>query len=73
MEMHREVVEDGVPECKVGFNIENVSVKELCYAFIPHDSGNKYYKGAEDFLAEVGVTKFFLTDFQFTRKSLLNF
>ncbi|KAB5394177.1 elongation factor 1-alpha, partial [Parabacteroides distasonis] len=55
VEMHHEALEEAVPGDNVGFNVKNVSVKELRRGFVAGDSKNNPPKGAADFYAQVIV------------------
>ncbi|CAG0879177.1 unnamed protein product [Cyprideis torosa] len=55
VEMHHEALEQAVPGDNVGFNIKNVSVKELRRGYVASDSKNNPAKGAADFTAQVIV------------------
>lgn len=55
VEMHHEALQEAVPGDNVGFNVKNVSVKELRRGFVAGDSKNNPPKGAADFTAQVIV------------------
>ncbi|EPR59423.1 putative elongation factor 1-alpha (EF-1-ALPHA), partial [Toxoplasma gondii GT1] len=55
VEMHHEVMEQAVPGDNVGFNVKNVSVKELKRGYVASDSKNDPAKGCATFLAQVIV------------------
>jgi len=55
VEMHHEVLTEGVPGDNVGFNIKNVSVKEIRRGFVCSDSNNDPAKEAGSFNAQVIV------------------
>ncbi|KAB5433374.1 elongation factor 1-alpha, partial [Bacteroides thetaiotaomicron] len=55
VEMHHEALEEAVPGDNVGFNVKNVSVKELRRGFVAGDSKNNPPKGAAGFYAQVIV------------------
>ncbi|PFH34729.1 putative elongation factor 1-alpha (EF-1-ALPHA) [Besnoitia besnoiti] len=55
VEMHHEVLEQAVPGDNVGFNVKNVSVKELKRGYVASDSKNDPAKGCATFLAQVIV------------------
>ncbi|OXB71646.1 UNVERIFIED_CONTAM: hypothetical protein H355_005364 [Colinus virginianus] len=55
VEMHHEVLEEAVPGDNVGFNVKNVSVKELKRGYVASDSKNDPAKGCASFLAQVIV------------------
>jgi elongation factor 1-alpha len=55
VEMHHEYVTEGVPGDNVGFNIKNVSVKELRRGYVCGDSKNSPPTPAADFTAQVIV------------------
>lgn len=54
VEMHHEALQEAVPGDNVGFNVKNVSVKELRRGYVAGDSKNNPPKGAADFTAQVG-------------------
>ncbi|XP_050310859.1 elongation factor 1-alpha-like [Anthonomus grandis grandis] len=56
VEMHHEALQEAVPGDNVGFNVKNVSVKELRRGYVAGDSKNNPPKGAADFLAQVIAT-----------------
>lgn len=55
VEMHHESLPEALPGDNVGFNIKNVSVKEIKRGNVCGDSKNDPPKGAKTFLAQVGV------------------
>nr|AAL78750.1 elongation factor-1 alpha [Locusta migratoria] len=55
VEMHHEALQEAVPGDNVGFNVKNVSVKELRRGYVAGDSKNNPPKGAADFTAQVIV------------------
>jgi elongation factor 1-alpha len=55
VEMHHEQLEAGYPGDNVGFNVKNVSVKEIRRGNVAGDSKNDPPKGAESFNAQVIV------------------
>merc|ERR1719153_835494 len=55
VEMHHESLPEAVPGDNVGFNVKNVSVKELRRGFVTSDSKNDPAKGATDYTAQVIV------------------
>jgi elongation factor 1-alpha len=55
VEMHHEAVEQAIPGDNVGFNIKNVSVKELRRGYVAGDSKKSPPSGAETFDAQVIV------------------
>jgi elongation factor 1-alpha len=55
VEMHHESLSEGVPGDNVGFNIKNVSVKEIRRGFVCSDSKNDPAKEAASFNAQVIV------------------
>lgn len=55
VEMHHEALTEAVPGDNVGFNIKNVSVKELRRGYVAGDSKNAPPRGAADFTAQVIV------------------
>jgi len=55
VEMHHEALLEALPGDNVGFNVKNVSVKELRRGYVAGDSKNKPPKSTQDFLAQVIV------------------
>ena len=55
VEMHHEALQEAVPGDNVGFNVKNVSVKELRRGYVAGDSKNVPPRGAADFTAQVIV------------------
>lgn len=55
VEMHHEQLEEGLPGDNVGFNVKNVSVKEIRRGNVCGDSKNDPPKGSESFNATVIV------------------
>ena len=55
VEMHHEVLTEGLPGDNVGFNVKNVSVKEIRRGNVAGDSKNDPPKGADSFNAQVIV------------------
>lgn len=55
VEMHHEALPEAVPGDNVGFNVKNVSVKDLKRGFVASDSKNDPAKEAQDFVAQVIV------------------
>jgi len=55
VEMHHESLPEANPGDNVGFNVKNVSVKDLKRGFVTSDSKNDPAKEAQDFLAQVIV------------------
>ena len=53
VEMHHEALQEAVPGDNVGFNVKNVSVKELRRGYVAGDSKNNPPKAAADFTAQV--------------------
>lgn len=53
VEMHHEALTEAVPGDNVGFNVKNVSVKELRRGYVAGDSKANPPKGAADFTAQV--------------------
>lgn len=53
VEMHHESLTEAVPGDNVGFNIKNVSVKEIRRGNVCGDSKNDPPKGAKNFIAQV--------------------
>lgn len=57
VEMHHEVLTEAQPGDNVGFNVKNVSVKELKRGYVASDSKNDPAKGCETFTAQVIVLR----------------
>jgi len=55
VEMHHEALQEAVPGDNVGFNVKNVSVKDLRRGFVAGDSKNKPPKETKQFEAQVIV------------------
>ena len=55
VEMHHEMVEEAVPGDNVGFNVKNLSVKDIKRGYVASDSKNDPCKDTEMFLAQVIV------------------
>jgi elongation factor 1-alpha len=55
IEMHHEALTEATPGDNVGFNVKNISVKEIHRGNVAGDSKNDPPKGTEDFLAQVIV------------------
>jgi elongation factor 1-alpha len=55
VEMHHEALEEAVPGDNVGFNIKNVSVKELRRGYVAGDSKSNPPRATQDFTAQVIV------------------
>jgi elongation factor 1-alpha len=55
VEMHHEALQEAVPGDNVGFNVKNVSVKELRRGYVAGDTKCSPPKGAADFTAQVCV------------------
>merc|ERR1719309_253622 len=55
VEMHHEAMPEAVPGDNVGFNIKNVSVKDIKRGYVTSDSKNKPACGVADFTAQVIV------------------
>merc|ERR1712177_202829 len=55
VEMHHESLTEAVPGDNVGFNIKNVSVKDIKRGYVTSDSKNKPATGVSDFTAQVIV------------------
>lgn len=53
VEMHHEALPEALPGDNVGFNVKNVSVKELRRGYVAGDSKNSPPRGAQDFTAQV--------------------
>jgi len=55
VEMHHEAMLEALPGDNVGFNVKNVSVKELRRGYVAGDSKSKPPKATQDFVAQVIV------------------
>merc|ERR1712025_421551 len=55
VEMHHEALTEAVPGDNVGFNVKNVSVKDIKRGYVASDSKNDPAKATESFLAQVIV------------------
>merc|ERR1719220_2416917 len=55
VEMHHETLAEGVPGDNVGFNVKNVSVKDIRRGNVASDSKNDPPRGAKSFTAQVIV------------------
>merc|ERR1712183_578218 len=55
VEMHYESLPEATPGDNVGFNIKNVSVKDIKRGYVASDSKNKPASGVQDFTAQVIV------------------
>merc|ERR1712114_77642 len=55
VEMHHESLPEAVPGDNVGFNVKNVSVKDIKRGYVASDSKNKPACGISDFTAQVIV------------------
>merc|ERR1712087_503279 len=55
VEMHHESLPEALPGDNVGFNIKNVSVKDIKRGYVCSDSKNKPASGVQDFTAQVIV------------------
>ena len=55
VEMHHESLPEADPGDNVGFNIKNVSVKDIKRGYVTSDSKNKPATGVADFTAQVIV------------------
>jgi len=55
VEMHHESLPEATPGDNVGFNVKNVSVKDIKRGYVASDSKNKPASGCKDFTAQVIV------------------
>merc|ERR1712242_509778 len=55
VEMHHESLPEATPGDNVGFNVKNVSVKDIKRGYVASDSKNKPASGVSDFTAQVIV------------------
>lgn len=53
VEMHHESMDQAIPGDNVGFNVKNVSVKEIKRGYVASDSKNDPAKAADSFVAQV--------------------
>ncbi|ETW55727.1 elongation factor 1-alpha [Plasmodium falciparum Palo Alto/Uganda] len=53
VEMHKEVLEEARPGDNIGFNVKNVSVKEIKRGYVASDTKNEPAKGCSKFTAQV--------------------
>ncbi len=60
VEMHHESLPEATPGDNVGFNIKNVSVKDIKRGYVASDSKNKPASGVADFTAQVNTTVFLI-------------
>lgn len=58
VEMHHEALQEALPGDNVGFNVKNVSVKELRRGYVAGDSKSAPPRGAADFTAQVSIPLF---------------
>jgi len=56
VEMHHEQVAEAIPGDNVGFNIKNVSVKDIKRGFVASNAGDNPAQNAQDFQAQVIIT-----------------
>jgi len=66
VEMHHESLPEALPGDNVGFNVKNVSVKELKRGFVASDSKNDPAKEASNFVAQVSLPGSSCAQFMFT-------
>lgn len=64
VEMHHESLPEAGPGDNVGFNVKNVSVKELKRGFVASDSKNDPAKETAEFVAQVLIYNAFLIQFE---------
>ena len=55
VEMHHESLPEALPGDNVGFNVKNVSVKELKRGYVASDSKNDPAKESSNFVAQVSL------------------
>lgn len=55
VEMHHQALEEAQPGDNVGFNVKNVSVKDIRRGNVAGDSKNDPPKETEEFKAQVGI------------------
>lgn len=63
VEMHHEALEEALPGDNVGFNIKNVSVKEIRRGNVCGDSKSDPPKEAKNFTAQVSLVTIISSDF----------
>jgi len=56
VEMHHEVLEQAIPGDNVGFNVKNVSIKDIKRGFVASDSKRDPAQNTKDFTAQVIIT-----------------
>lgn len=64
VEMHHEALVEALPGDNVGFNVKNVSVKEIKRGMVAGDSKNDPPKQAKNFKAQVGIVLLLLLTLQ---------
>ncbi|XP_042338489.1 elongation factor 1-alpha-like, partial [Plectropomus leopardus] len=70
VEMHHESLPEASPGDNVGFNVKNVSVKEIRRGNVAGDSKSDPPKAAENFTAQVSLTKIRKEDTQIKKAYL---
>lgn len=55
VEMHHEALSEAEPGDNVGFNVKNVSLKELKRGFVAGESKNNPPQGTESFISQVCI------------------
>ena len=58
VEMHHESLPEALPGDNVGFNVKNVSVKELKRGYVASDSKNDPAKESSNFTAQVDMWRY---------------
>ena len=58
VEMHHESLAEALPGDNVGFNVKNISVKEIKRGFVAGDSKNDPPRAAKNFTAQVSTWLF---------------
>ena len=59
VEMHHEALTEALPGDNVGFNVKNLSIKDIKRGMVCGDSKNDPPKEANNFIAQVGVGLFY--------------
>lgn len=57
LEMHHESLSEALPGDNIGFNVKNVSVKELKRGFVAGDSKNNPPQETESFISQVCIER----------------
>lgn len=65
VEMHHEALTEALPGDNVGFNVKNVSVKDIRRGNVAGDSKNDPPQEAANFTAQVGITRDLLIEIKY--------